>query len=118
MENNKRIQLLSDTEVEDLYALPEFNAAEQSLYFTLSKSEQIALNRYNNVKIKIYFILQLGYFKAKRQFFNFSLEEVKKNTKYIIKEYRLKTDSKLIGRLSRDYLRAVSYTHLTLPTIY
>lgn len=70
MESTKRIQLLSSTEVEELYAQPAFNAHEQRLYFTLSKSERIALSQYTHTKTRIYFILQLGYVKAKQQFFN------------------------------------------------
>ncbi|MCP4049434.1 MAG: DUF4158 domain-containing protein [bacterium] len=35
----KRIHLLSETEVADLYAQPKFSTNEQELYFTLNKSE-------------------------------------------------------------------------------
>ena len=76
MENSKRIHLLSNTEVEELYARPKFNAHEQRLYFTLSKPEQAALARHTNTKTCVYFIFQLGYFKAKQQFFNFSFDDV------------------------------------------
>ena len=66
--NQKRIQLLSDTEVEELYSRPEFNLHEQQLYFTLTPSERTALTQFSNTKTRIYFILQLGYFKVRRNF--------------------------------------------------
>ena len=35
----KRIQLLPDIEISDLYARPEFNPGEQKLYFTLTNQQ-------------------------------------------------------------------------------
>lgn len=65
LENNNRIQLLSGTEVEELYSRPEFNIHEQRLYFTLTQSERDVLTQFSTTKTRIFFILQLGYFKAK-----------------------------------------------------
>jgi hypothetical protein len=87
MENTKRIHLLSSTELEELYARPEFDAHEQRLYFTLTQSERAALAQFSNTKTRIYFILQLGYFKAKQQFFNFSLDEVYNDVQFIMGIY-------------------------------
>ena len=87
MENIKHIQLLSSTEVEELYARPEFNAHEQCLYFSLSPAELAALEQFRNTRTRIHFILQLGYFKAKQQFFNFSFDEVSSDVQYIIATY-------------------------------
>jgi hypothetical protein len=83
-ENNKHIQLLSSTEVEELYARPELNANEQRLYFTLTQLERATLAQSSNTKTRIYFILQLGYFKAKQQFFNFSLEDGSHDARFIV----------------------------------
>ncbi|QRG81468.1 DUF4158 domain-containing protein [Vibrio diabolicus] len=106
MDSTKRIQLLSNTEVDELYARPEFNSHEQRLYFTLNPSERDALRQFSNTKTRIYFILQLGYFKAKQQFFNFSLEDVKDDVKYIVGTYYSESTSmSLTGRLSCDYVR-------------
>ncbi len=46
MQNIKRIQLLSDTETEDLYARPIFNSSEQALYFTPNEIGKASLERY------------------------------------------------------------------------
>lgn len=106
METTKRIQLLSSTEVEELYALPNFNTYEQSLYFALNRAERAALEQFRNTQTRIHFILQLGYFKAKQQFFNFSLDEVSSDVQYIVATYYSDADASLFkGVLSRKYMR-------------
>ena len=75
MEITKRIQLLTDAEISDLYDRPEFTLNERELFFTLSLLEQQALDRYHTTRLRVYFILQLGYFRAKQQFFSFHFED-------------------------------------------
>ena len=77
MSNLKRIYLLSEAEIEELYARPIFAQKEQELYFELNQAELNKLDQLSSLKTRLYFILQLGYFKAKHQFFTFNLEEVK-----------------------------------------
>lgn len=106
MENIKRIQLLSNTEIEELYARPDFNTYEQNLYFSLNQAERAALEHFRNTQTRIHFILQLGYFKAKQQFFNFSLDEVSNDVQYIVETYYSGADvSQFKGVLSRKYTR-------------
>ncbi len=106
MENIKRIQLLSSTEVEELYARPDFNTYERSLYFSLNQAERTVLEQFRNTRTRIHFILQLGYFKAKQQFFNFSLDEVSSDVQYIVETYYSGADiSQFKGGLSRKYAR-------------
>ena len=50
MENIERIQLLSSTEVQELYARPEFNTHEQSLHFSLSPAERATLELFRNTR--------------------------------------------------------------------
>ena len=115
MENNKRIHLLSSTEVEELYARPEFNAYEQRLYFTPNQSERAALAQHSNIKTRIYCILQLGYFKAKQQFFNFSLDDVSNDVQFIVSTYYSDTTSfQFTGSLSREYSRKQRQAILSL----
>ena len=115
MEYTKRIQLLSCTEVGELYARPAFTVHERQLYFTLSPSEREALAQHTNTKTRIYFILQLGYFKAKQQFFNFVLEDVRHDVQFIVSTYYsdLKPNP-LTGRISREYARKQRQTILSL----
>lgn len=115
MESIERIQLLSSTEVEELYARPEFNTHEQSLYFSLSPTERAALEQFRNTQTRIHFILQLGYFKAKQQFFNYSLDEVSADVEYIVATYYNGADAaQFTGNLSREYSRKQRQAILSL----
>ena len=64
---NKRIILLSDAEIAELYNLPMFTEKDRNIYFSLSSDDHKLLNEYRTLKLKIYFILQLGYFMFVRQ---------------------------------------------------
>lgn len=106
MEKIERIQLLSNTEVEELYARPEFNPHEQALYFSLTPAERALLEGFRNTQTRIHFILQMGYFKAKQQFFTFSLDEVRSDVQYIVATYYSNADAaQFTGTLSREYAR-------------
>ncbi len=106
MEKIERIQLLSNTEVEELYARPEFNPHEQALYFSLTPAERALLEGFRNTQTRIHFILQMGYFKAKQQFFTFSLDEVRSDAQYIVATYYSNADAaQFTGTLSREYAR-------------
>ena len=102
MPNAEHLCLLSEAERADLYARPDFNSVEQALYFSLNDRERMLLNQYSNIKTKVYFILQLGYFKAKHQFFKFKLEDVGIDVKYILAHFFNRTKGMLTGQLSRD----------------
>ncbi|HCB1913183.1 TPA: Tn3 family transposase, partial [Citrobacter amalonaticus] len=115
MENIKRIQLLSNAEVEELYSRPEFNVHEQRLYFTLTQSERDALTQFSNTKTRIFFILQLGYFKARQQFFSFLLEDVSNDVQFIANVYyKNSLTTSFTGRISRDYVRIQRQVILSL----
>ena len=88
-ENIKRIRLLSDDEINDLYSLPNLNAKEHDLYLTLNNKEYEIIDSSSNDITWIYFVLQLGYFKAKQQFYLFKLEDVKDDLEYILKIHNI-----------------------------
>jgi hypothetical protein len=71
-----RIILLSNAEVEELYSLPAFNKKDRETFFALSNSDYKLLDEYRTQKLKIYFILQLGYFRATQQFYNSKFEDI------------------------------------------
>jgi hypothetical protein len=96
----KRIHLLSEAEIADVYARPDFNAQEQALYFTLDDRERDCLNHYATPLTRLYFILQLGYFKAKQQFFNVGVEEVPADVEYIFSHLVDAPQATLSGRPS------------------
>ena len=83
----KRLRILSQTEIETLYGLPRFTQDEQTEYFTLSPAEKELLRDLRSEHTQCYFILQLGYFKAKQMFFTFDFHEVKDDVQYILEQY-------------------------------
>lgn len=83
----QRIKILSKSEINELYGLPCFNANEQATYFALDKKEYKAMSERGSLASKVHFILQLGFFKATSQFFNFTFDEVKPDIDYILQEY-------------------------------
>jgi Domain of unknown function (DUF4158) len=66
---SKRLRILELGEIDTLYARPSFTPDERSLYFTLTAPERAALYDFRSLPSQLAFILQLGYFKAKRLFF-------------------------------------------------
>ena len=72
----KRLTILSNFEIEHLYKIPSFNREEMAFYFTLDDSEEIEMKTLKSLESRVYFILQLGYFKYKSMFFNFTFLEV------------------------------------------
>ena len=62
----KRLRILGDDEIEAVYRRPRFTHEERLEYFSLSPTEKAALEQLHSIKSRIYFILQLGYFKARQ----------------------------------------------------
>lgn len=79
----KRLQILGDDEIDALYERPRFAHEERIEYFAISLREKAAMEQLHSIKSRIYFILQLGYFKACHLFFVFRLNEVKEDAQYI-----------------------------------
>ena len=83
----KRLKILTTDEIDSIYSRPCFSCEEQIEYFTLSQSEQELLEVFRSIKSQVYFIVQLGYFKAKHLFFIFTFNEVEDDFQYILKQY-------------------------------
>lgn len=104
MDNLKRPYLLPEAEITDFYARPVFNHNEQLLYFEMSQTELDVLNQFGTIKTKVYFILQLAYFKAKNQFFTFTFDEVQTDVKYTLNKFFKRTDNSLQGCITRQLI--------------
>lgn len=102
MTNLKRIYLLPEAEIADLYARPVFNQNEQQLYFELTQVELDTLGQFGTIKTKVHFILQLAYFKAKNQFFTFTFDDVRADVDYVLAKFFKKTDGVFQGNISRQ----------------
>jgi TnpA family transposase len=83
----KRLRILGDDEIEAIYIRPHFTPEERVRYFTLSQPEKALPQELRSVHSQAYFILQLGYFKAKQLFFTFALAEVQADLQYILAQY-------------------------------
>ena len=100
----KRIRILSDDEIEELYARPEFSPDERAQFFAMSPSEKEVLQSLRSLKSQAYFVLQLGYFKAKRLFFVFSLAEVIDDTEFVLQQHfdgRTLNDRRAVDKKTR-----------------
>lgn len=102
--NQKRLRILDEDEIEIIYNIPNFTYEDRYEYFSLTQPEKELLDTLRSVKSKAYFILQLGYFKAKRLFFTFDLHEVEEDLRHILKEHfngSKITDLSSIGKVTK-----------------
>ena len=98
-----RLKILGDDEIEALYGLPRFSDDERLEYFALSPTEKAALDQLHSIKSRIYFILQLAYFKSHHLFFVFDLPEVEEDARYVQEHYfpGLQLDDLDIAKVTR-----------------
>jgi TnpA family transposase len=84
--NSRRLSILSAKEVDDLCGLPHFTEEQRHLYFDLSTAEHQVVEKVRTVSVAVHLTLQLGYFKAKRQFFSYQQDAVIEDLNYILKQ--------------------------------
>jgi hypothetical protein len=116
MNTLKRLYLLPDAEIAELYARPVFNKNEQQLYFEMNQVEWNAFSQFGTIKTKVYFILQLAYFKAKSQFFTFKFDDARADVDYILAKFFKKTGRILQGSITRQKINQQKQMILTLFT--
>ncbi|WP_084605464.1 DUF4158 domain-containing protein [Psychromonas aquimarina] len=78
----KRIQILNDSEINELYALPNFNRTDREDYFSLDNETKKLVNELRRLETRAYFILLLGYFRSRPIVFNFSFSDVVADLEY------------------------------------
>ena len=83
----KRLHILNDEEIEALYGRPCLAGDEQSEVFPLTQPEKDLLASFPQVPLQVYFLLQLGYFKAKQLFFTFTFDDVVEDVTYLLERY-------------------------------
>jgi hypothetical protein len=83
----KRLRILGDDEIAALYSRPCFTHDERTQYFSLSQPEKEVLQDLRSVTSQAYFVLQLGYFKARQLFFTFDLDEVAEDLQYVLEHH-------------------------------
>ena len=73
---SKRLRLLDPQDRAALYERPVFSAEERVGYFTPTPAERVLMETFTEAPIQAFFILLLGYFKAKQQLFTVKLDAV------------------------------------------
>lgn len=81
-----RLAILSREEIDELYGLPQFTDDDRHTYFDLSVPEQAAIE-VRAASTGVFLALELGYFKAKRQFFAFEPQGVADDVRYLLARY-------------------------------
>ncbi|NOQ89742.1 MAG: DUF4158 domain-containing protein [Gammaproteobacteria bacterium] len=85
--NRNRLSILTQSEIQDYFGIPRLTQEDREYYFELADNEVKLINENWQLNSKLYFVLQLGYFKAKRMFFSFDVEAVANDVSYIIDAY-------------------------------
>jgi hypothetical protein len=87
--STKRLSILTPDEVNSIFKLPVFSDEDREIYFTLLDKEKAHYETLRGSSSRLYFLIQLGYFKARSQFFSLSWQEIKKDRKYLVHRYVL-----------------------------
>lgn len=99
--DSRRLAILTAREINELYGLPCFTDQERCIYFDLSPAEHDAVDAVHTDAAAVHMVLQLGYFKAKRQFFIYEPETVCDDLRHIMKRYFPGMDNVSIKALSK-----------------
>jgi len=62
---SKRLFILSQPEVQEVYSVPLLNTRDREHFFTFTEDELTAVKLLHNHRHRIYFLLMLDYFKFK-----------------------------------------------------
>ena len=84
---SERLNILSSQEQFALYGLPDFDDSQRMEYFIFNEQELAWILDQRSVHAQVYCALQMGYFKAKQAFFQFSWDEVKDDCTFILTRY-------------------------------
>ena len=88
MADDKRLKILTDSEVDDLYGVPAFTDAQRDEYFYLDDAEKALVPPHNDGITNAYRVLILGHLKHKPVIHQFTFAEVKADLDYIRKKYQ------------------------------
>lgn len=99
--DSRRLSILTVQEVDDLYGLPRFTEEDRKLYFDLSPAERDLVDRVYTISVAAHLVLQLGYFKAKRQFFVYAFNVVIDDLAHVLRRYFPARDIAEIKMLSK-----------------
>ena len=99
--NSRRLSILTTQEIDDLFGLPSFTENDRRFFFDLNQAERDLVSSVYTISVAVHLILQLGYFKAKRQFFIYARGVVLADLEYIRRRYYPERDIAEIKMLSK-----------------
>jgi len=87
-DRGERLTILSEAEKTALYGIPHFDDFQRLEFFAMSDAERsFALGR-KSFLAQVYCLLQIGYFKAKQAFFQFTLDNVpQEDVHFLLQRY-------------------------------
>ncbi|WP_432745162.1 Tn3 family transposase [Methylobacter sp. G7] len=87
-DKSKRLTVLSEAEKAALYELPDFDDFQRTEFFAMTEQEHAIVFRRNGLRAQVYCLLQIGYFKAKHTFFQFTLQDVpREDITFVMERY-------------------------------
>lgn len=86
--NDKRISIFSDLEQFAFYGFPDFDNEQRKTHFTFEEQEWKVIAKCRSLPARVHCALQMGYFKAKKLFFQFSINRVPKaDVNFLVSTY-------------------------------
>lgn len=82
----KRIKILTDAEIDELYSAPAFNQQDQRFFFSLNDNEFRAMQKVRDRQNKSMFVVLLGYFKSRPIPIIPKYSQIKADLKFIVRE--------------------------------
>ncbi|MDE2203066.1 MAG: DUF4158 domain-containing protein, partial [Burkholderiaceae bacterium] len=104
-----RLSILTQHEIDELYGLPRFTDEDRQTCFDLSEPERHAVHS-RTTSVAVHLTLQLGYFKAKRQFFDYDQDAVRDDLLHILGRHFPGKNPAAINLPSYPTRRALQHT--------
>lgn len=100
-QQTRRLTILNGEEIESLFGLPCFTEDERQMHFSLSPIESEAVSAVRTITAALHLTLQLGYFKAKSQFYACDVGGVRDDILHILARHFPGRGIHEIGNLSK-----------------
>ncbi len=86
-QQSKRLTILLDSEIQELYSPPTLSIEQKRLYFVLNDLEMAMFSAFRDRHVKIYFVILLGYFKIKPVVLTVNFSRIKEDFYFVLAEY-------------------------------
>jgi len=86
-DSGKRLSILSQPSIHEIYSIPKFNSEERDYFFTFNEAELKASKQFHSHRNRVYFLLMLGYFNIKPVCLIYNWNEIETDYEYISKKY-------------------------------